>query len=807
MAQPNTGKLVLVQSSFSSGELSPLLQGRTTLAQYKNGASNIENMVVMPYGGLTKRPGTKYIQEVKTSANTTIILPFITGAEQSYVLEFGNQYIRFYRNGGILLSTAAITNGTFASDLSGWTDDDTGTGASTFNSGTMRLNGGGAGIAARTQAVSYVGTSQYTLSFTVATNTCTYRIGTTAGGTEITSGTGSVGSNNITFTPSTAGTIYIQFRNANNNNSDIDNVSLDTPIYQLDSPYTSSQIEQIKYQGSKDVMYLCHPSVRTRKLRRFGASQWDIVAVDFVDGPYYDKSDSRYGGVGTTYTMTPSGTTGSVTLTTSGNVFSSTDVGRAVRYRSNTTSEWAELTITAYTSPTQVTATVEKTLSGTLASNQWRLGLFSETTGYPSVVALHGQRLYLGNTTDRPLTLCASKAGDIEVFQPDNDTYKDEVDDTTAFTFTVSSEGKGGILWLASRTSLYLGTDKAIFIAKASSLDEALTSTNIDIKPSVQTACHGARPINTNNATLFIQYNQQKVMELAYNIQQDGNVTADLTLLSEHLGANQFKQLVRQETPYNIIWAIDEIGQLFGLTYLRDQEVVGWHTHTIGGTNAEVKSICTIPGDVEDELWLIVSRTINGSTKQYVEQLAPFFRSYSDEEEDQLFLDSFLTYSGVATSTLTGLNHLEGETVDALCNGYRGVVDDVVTSGSISLSQNTTLAHVGLPYNSSITTLPLEASTDFGNLVGSLSRVWKAFLRVYRSAIFTVGHKAGETDIVENFTDNYIMGGAVPLKTEIIEIPMNGFPDLQQFIHISQSSPFNLTILTLGAKLVIEDER
>ena len=202
-------KLTHIQNSFSSGELSPLLKGRSQMAQYSNGCETLINMVVLPQGGITKRPGTKFVQEVKNSASTTRLIPFVVGTGQSYSLEFGNQYIRFYRNGGALLSTAAITNGTFNTALTGWTDDDTGTGASTWNANAMRLNGGASGVAARTQAVQYVGTAQHTLTFTSSTNTCGYRIGTTSGGTQIASGTSSIGVNSINFTPTTAGTIYI----------------------------------------------------------------------------------------------------------------------------------------------------------------------------------------------------------------------------------------------------------------------------------------------------------------------------------------------------------------------------------------------------------------------------------------------------------------------------------------------------------------------------------------------------------------------------------------------------------------------
>ena len=287
-------KLVHTQNSFSSGELSPLLKGRTQMAQYSNGCETLTNMVVLPQGGVTKRPGTKFIREVKNSANTTRLIPFVVGSSQSYILEFGNQYVRFYRDGGILLSTASVTNGTFTSDLSGWTDDDTGTGASTWSSGVMRLNGGAAGVAARTQAIAYVGTAQHTLTFTSSTNTCSYSIGTSSGGTQIASGTSSLGVNNITFTPTTAGTIYIQFRHTANSNADVDAVSIDTPVYEIPSPYTSSQVEDLQWAQSKDTMYITHGDVALHKLRRFGASKWDIVEVDLVDGPYYNKTDDEY---------------------------------------------------------------------------------------------------------------------------------------------------------------------------------------------------------------------------------------------------------------------------------------------------------------------------------------------------------------------------------------------------------------------------------------------------------------------------------------------------------------------------------
>lgn len=799
-------KYVHLQSSFSSGEMSPYMRGRTSLAQYANGCSELQNMVVLPQGGVTKRPGTEFIREVKDSSKKTILIPFVIGSDQSYVLEFGDYYVRFYRNGGILLSSATITNGNFSSDLTGWTDGDTGTGTSSWNAGSMRLNGGSSGVAIRTQGVEYVGIGDYTLTFTCSSNACTYRIGSTSGGTEWASGTASIGANSVSLAITSAGTIYVQFRNANNNDSDVDAVALDIPVYELDTPWSSDDVEELQYSASKDTMYLAHPDHALRKLRRFGASSWDLVTVDLVDGPYFSKTHSKYGGVGTGYTMQLSGTTGSVTVTTSGNVFVSTDVGRAIRYRPNTSAEWGELTITAYTSATQVTADVEKVQAATTASKEWKLGAFSGTTGYPKCVAFHEQRLVLANTNTQSQTLWFSRSGDIEIFQPDNDSYKDEVDATSAMTYTVASKDSNDIVWLSSRNALLIGSTGVIFAAKASSLDEAMTPTNISIKPAVKNASFSSVPVETTSATLFIHNHQRKILELSYSVEQDSMVAVDLSILAEHIGQEKFKRIVRQEEPYNILWAITETGDLAGLTYLRDQQVVGWHRHILGGTDVVVESLATIPGSKETELWLIVSRTIDGETKRYVERLTQFFRD-DVEAVDAFFVDCGDTYSGVPADTISGLDHLEGEAVIAYADGYVGVVDDVVSGGEITLQESASKVHVGLPYTSVVKTMPIELQTQAGTAQGSIMRAWKSFIRFHRSALGKSGYSTTDSDIVENFGDDYVMGGAIPLFSGIKEILFNHGPELEVATYVEQTAPSPLTILVIGTKLLIDDDR
>ena len=142
------------------------------------------------------------------------------------------------------------------------------------------------------------------------------------------------------------------------------------------------------------------------------------------------------------------------------------------------------------------------------------------------------------------------------------------------------------------------------------------------------------------NATLFLQRAKRKIRELAFNFDVDGYQAADLTILNESVTKSGINEMTYQQSPDSILWCVREDGVLAGLTYLRSEEVVAWHRHIIGGSfgsgNAVVESVASISGAInEDELWVIVKRTINGATKRYVECFADF----EFDETDQHLLD------------------------------------------------------------------------------------------------------------------------------------------------------------------------
>ena len=91
-------------TNFTGGELSPRLDGRNDLAKYPTGCKTLENMIIFPHGSAARRSGTQFVAEVKDSTKETRLIPFEFSTTQTYILEFGDQYIRFYKDNGQILS-------------------------------------------------------------------------------------------------------------------------------------------------------------------------------------------------------------------------------------------------------------------------------------------------------------------------------------------------------------------------------------------------------------------------------------------------------------------------------------------------------------------------------------------------------------------------------------------------------------------------------------------------------------------------------------------------------------------------------
>lgn len=597
-----------LQASFNAGEFTPRLAARSDFTKFKSGLETCTNLVPLAEGGATRRSGSRYVAEVKDSTVKGRLKKFQFSTSQSYVLELGNQAMRFYRHQGQITvgdTDAAIANGTFTSNITDWDDRSTGgTGNqishdSTNGRLTLETNGTAAtDIGWAEQDVS-VGASfdetEHVLKFQVIgapSDKIELRIGTTSTDNDIVDDVEfEVGYHCYAFTPGDGNnTIYIQFRNRGSfrdKDVQIDNVSLiDNSAVEIDTPYAEADLYEIQGPQSADVLYLFHVSYPTYKLVRNGHTSWSLVEVAWEDGPYLDEND-------TATTLLPSAASGlgiNLTLSATTGVnddagWQSTDVGRLVRYSKNGTA-WGYAVIVSITSTTVAVADVRAAFTATpTAQASFRLGAWSGTTGYPSVGAFFEQRLYAASTTKQPQTFWASQTGDFENMTPDNrDTSNDEtVEADDALNYTISADNVNAIRWMsAGEDTLAIGTSGGEWVPSSETTILAPTE-NITVRRQTTHGSAQVEPVRVDNIVLFVQAAGRKVREFGFAFEVDGYQAFDMTRLASHITRGGIVEMDYAEELDSLVWLVRDDGKLLSMTFRREEDVVGWARHIFGG--------------------------------------------------------------------------------------------------------------------------------------------------------------------------------------------------------------------------------
>lgn len=900
------------------------MEGRTDFAKYFNGASNIENFVVLPHGPITRRPGTYFVSEIKTSSAKTRLIPFTFSTEQTYILEFGNLYIRFFKDDGQITEgnkvISAITKANPAvvtATSHGYSDGD-----------FVNISGvvGMTEVNGKTFKVSNKTTNTFELQDVDGTNI-----------------------------NSSGYTTYSSDGVANK-------------IYQITTEYTTAQIFDLKFAQSADVMYICHPSHEVTKLSRTGHTSWSLDEVDFLStGPFLDANT-------TTTTLTPSNaSTGSRNITASaitgingGVGWLATDVGRVISMNNG------KATITARTSATVAVATVTDAFDNTNAVTDWKLGSFSDTTGHPSCVSFFEQRLVFAATSDQPQTMFFSKSGDYE-----NMTSGTDAD--SAMIYTIASNQVNAIKSLKATRTLICMTTGGEYAVSSGTSQDAITPSNINIRKQSNYGSAGVDALSIGNATIFLQRAKRKVRELAYNFDTDGYVAPDLTILADHISETGIVQMDYQQEPYSIVWAARTDGVLSGLTYNRLENVVAWHRHIIGGksdttkniiqqqisftsnttivstsantitlsshglstgdpvyyyaasnvigglnisslyyviasdsntiklattaanatagtaisftsapstnttqyiyqgvnvssnfiysaahgfttgdifyydntgtsigglaentkyyvekidnnqfklysnktlttvvditsahtseqtdnilTHAKVESVAVIDGDGdEDQVWVIVQRWIDGAVRRYVEYFTPF--DFNEDLTAFHYLDSGLSYVGGDTTSLTGLDHLEGEVVDIIGEGSTQTAK-TVASGAITLSTATEQAKVGLLYSSDLQTMRLdEGYTETTQT--KTTRIYDLSVRFQNTVGASVGPNAATLTAIDFRASGSAMNLPIPLFTGDKSVEFDTGYGTEGLVYIQQPQALPMTILGIYPRLETE---
>ena len=342
-----------------------------------------------------------------------------------------------------------------------------------------------------------------------------------------------------------------------------------------------------------------------------------------------------------------------------------------------------------------------------------------------------------------------------------------------------------------------LGAYNAEFKLSANNLNEALTPTNI--RP-LKTTSYGSAfipAVDIDGNVMFIQRGLRKLRRLEYEVVQDKHKAIDVTILSEHITESGLVEMSHTNEPNSLVWGVREDGKLVCLTYEPEYKIYAWGKHIVGGTDVEVKSIAMSDAITsnEDELWAIISRTINSSTVQYIEFLKQGLTP-EDAQVDAFFVDSGVTKTGSDFTTFDGLDHLEGETVQVFADGLIQATK-VVVSGEITITA-ADKAHAGLAYESKLETLPMEGGNPVGSAMGKIKRISKVVLRLYKSLKFVLG------DLLGNTSETVILDTSL-YTGDTEELDFHGTYETGGQIKISVDDPIPFSVLALMYKARTEE--
>jgi hypothetical protein len=813
------------QSNFTAGELSPKLAGQIDFKKYANGVETLENMTVFPQGGAARRYGTRYIGPVKDHTKTTRLIPFEFNDEQTYILEFGHQYIRFYKDEGIITESNKTISGITQANPAVVTATSHG-----YTNGDEVIITGVVGM-----------TEVNGKRFKVANKTTnTFELQTLAG----------VNINSTSHTAYGSGGVA-------------------NKIYEIATTITESILYEIQHTQSADIMYIVHETLAPKKLTRTGHTSWSITDEVLEKGPYLDANTTS-----TTLNPASAAIATGVALVASADLFAATDVGRLVKLHGG------HAKITAFTDAQNVTIEILATLSASTATTDWQLGTFVSTLGFPRTVTFFEQRLVFAGTTSFPQTIFASQSGLYTNFDVGTAAAAD------AFIYTIAANKVNVIRWLAPARDLIVGTAGGEFrVGKP--VGEPLKPDNVNITLQTTYGGNTTEAVQIGNVILFVQKQRKKIREFAYRFDDDAYSAPDMTILAEHVTGTGVYDIAWAQEPESIYWAVRDDGILLGMTYKREEDIIAWHRHILGGfvkhsfnagtaitasgsdtlkngkititshgyttgdavvydangntaitglddgrtyyvyvidantinlartyqqaidrtvqqltavgsgthifkNHAKVKSIASVSSDTENEVYVIVERIIDGSRVQYVEYL-----------DSTLNMDSSL--SGLingADGTLTNLDHLEGESVQILV-GDAVYPNQTVSNGQISVTLPSTsgqhLVEVGLGYTSKLVTMKIEAGANAGTAQNRPKRFNEIAVRLHETVGVTING-----DQIPFRSSSTPVGQNIPEFTGDKKVTNLGW-DTDGQVTIEQTQPLPMTVLGITGTLVTSD--
>ena len=765
--------------AFNRGLVSRLALARSDLKRTALSAEIQTNWMPRVLGSMMLRPGMGYLGSTN-SDGAAVFLPFVFATDDTALIEITDSVTRIWVNDSLVTRnsvSATFTNGLFTTDLTGWTDnDEAGATSAWATGGYLSLLGTGTNSAIREQAVTVTETgTEHGIAIHIERGTVNLRIGSSSGDDDyLTDTLLREGYHSIAVTPDA--NMYVELSNIEDIAALVDSIAIESSgTMEITSPWTATDLHNIRYDQSGDVVFTACKDVQQHRIERQEAGSWSVVKYLPSDGPFrlINTGPIR---------ITPSALTGDITLTATKDLFAASNVGGLYELTSNGqqveadvtaedqwtndirvtgvgsaqrsfaitragtwvatvtlqrsvgepgdwvdvatystngttnyndgldnqiiyyrigvktgdyTSGTAELNltytagsitgvvrVTGYTSTTSVSAAVLIDLGGTDSTDDWSEGEWSDRRGWPTAVVLHDGRLWWSGKDK----IWGSISDAFDSF----DAYFEG--DAGPISRSIGSGPVDTIAWLISGAHLLVGSQGSELVARASTLDEPLTPTNFGLKPAEELGSASIGAVKVSTSAIFVQRNKSRVYEMIFDGVNYNYTANDLTSIVPEIGNTSFSRIAIQRQPDTRIHVVREDGKVAVLVYDKPENVTCW---ILVETDGVVEDVVVLPGTEEDNVYYLVKRTINSVTKRYLEKWA--YESEAQGATVTKCVDSFYAYSGASAAVITGLGHLEAETVSVWGNG-KDLGTYTVSSGAITLTEAVTTAYIGLAY-------------------------------------------------------------------------------------------------------------
>jgi len=767
-------------TNFTGGELSPRLDGRNDLAKYSSGCSTLENLIVYPHGSAARRPGTNFVAAVKDSTKKTRLIPFEFSTTQTYMLEFGNQYIRFYKDNGQILSGGSayeISSPYLEAELFDL--------KFAQSADVMYICHPNHEV----EKLSRTGHTSWSLTDVDFTNgpyldtnisTTTLNPGSHTVGTGVALVASAVtGINNGSGFVSTDVGRLVRFRDGYGKITgvtDTTNATI-TIIKDLGSSTASADWSLGAFSDTTG-----HPSCVTFFEQRlvFAATLNNPQTVYFSKSGDYENMDANIGG-----TIADDD---SIIYTIASNQVN------AIRF------------MTATRTLIIGTAGGEFAVSGGGADNA-----ITPTNILIKKQSNHGaanvDAIAVGNAT---LFLQRARRKIREL------AYNFDVDGYIAPDMTILAEHitEGGLTQVAYQQEpnqiIYATREDGELVGLTYQREQQVTAWHRHI--------FGGR---FGIATLTVSDYANIPNGTKLTLTKSDGTTVDFNSTTGTAGTNEFKtETNNNTTATNLKTAINAHANFTATVssavvtitetvheatgYLTIKSFDSTRLTATSEGKAVVDSVAVIPtDDKEYQTWVIVKRTINGTTKRYVEYLNELDFDQTDNTTFN-FLDSSLSYSGSPATTISGLTHLEGQVVSVLADGATHP-NKTVSSGAITLDRASKNVKVGLAFTSLLQTMRLDAGSQDGTSQGKTKRIYDITVRMFETIGIEVGPNLDDMERIPFRSSADLMDEGIPPFTGDKEIEFRGNYETDGFIYVRQTQPLPFTILSLYPRLVTND--